>query len=554
MAIYVTPERFVVGDQPSHTTKPRLQLWIVPLVLLAVEYVALSLLPHRWFIIHLYRGTPVVFGLTLLFFGGKQLRTLVQTSAHFRPLPAIFHFTFLFLLAAVQQSLNRFGHGLHGPRPPFLIGLWLGLLISTVASLVGSFFAWRKIRAMGRALGSAWIYAAVCSALVVFFRQRLQLSWDSSSYLTSQLLQEASFSEARQLLHLFYPIVVANPITHVLGTDKFQVNIAGACSGIEGLALVSVFMLAWLFSARNEVRAERALLLAPFALLLMWLLNLIRLVALIAIGTAGHPDVAINGFHSQAGWIGFNLVALGFLFFAQRIPWIQQQRPIAVSADDLEVFASSTRNVAAIYLGPFLAITAASLVSQAVSGSFEWLYPLRLLAALVVLWHFRAEYARMDWRCGPLGLFVGVIIGLVWLGIHFASHGLTAAGDLTSGLARLSAPTRVLWITLRVLAAVITVPVAEELTFRGFLARRVLSADVESISLSRLSALSIAISSLAFGWMHGQMWIMGTMTGIAFALLAKRRGRLGEAVGAHMAANLVLAIVALGTGNYSLWS
>ena len=543
-----------MGTLPFNTVKPRCWLWFVPLVLLASEYIALSLLPHRWFIIHLYRGAPAVFGLSLLLFGGKRLRSLGQVSPRFRPMLASLHFALLVVLVAVQQSLNRLGHGLHGPRPPLVITLWLGLLVVTVTSLVGTFFDWKSIRSMGRTLGSAWIYAALCSALVVFLRQRLQLSWDSSSHFTSRMLQQATFSEAKQMLHLFYPVVVANSVTHVLGTDRFQVTIAGACSGIEGLALVSVFMLAWLFSARNEVRAERALLLAPFALLFMWLLNLIRLVALIAIGTAGHPDVAINGFHSQAGWIGFNLVALGFLLLAQRIPWIQQQRPVAVFAGGSELALPSTRNVAAIYLGPFLAITAASLVSQAVSGGFEWLYPLRFLVALVVLWHFRAEYARMDWHFGPLGLCVGMLVGLIWLAIHFASHGLTAAGDLTSSLARLPVSLRLVWISLRVLAAVVTVPIAEELAFRGFLARRLMSTDVEAISLSRLSVLSITVSSLAFGWMHGRMWIMGTITGIAFAVIAKRRGRLGEAVGAHMAANLVVAVVALGTGNYSLWS
>jgi membrane protease YdiL (CAAX protease family) len=37
------------------------------------------------------------------------------------------------------------------------------------------------------------------------------------------------------------------------------------------------------------------------------------------------------------------------------------------------------------------------------------------------------------------------------------------------------------WITLRVLGAVVTVPLAEELAFRGFLMRRMVSRDFESV-------------------------------------------------------------------------
>jgi hypothetical protein len=38
-----------------------------------------------------------------------------------------------------------------------------------------------------------------------------------------------------------------------------------------------------------------------------------------------------------------------------------------------------------------------------------------------------------------------------------------------------------------------------------------------------------------------------------FALVAKWRGRLGEAVAAHVTANLLLALWVLTRGEYSLW-
>jgi CAAX prenyl protease-like protein len=100
---------------------------------------------------------------------------------------------------------------------------------------------------------------------------------------------------------------------------------------------------------------------------------------------------------------------------------------------------------------------------------------------------------------------------------------------------------------------VVTVPVAEELAFRGYLARRLMSADVEAVPLRGLSLLAVLGSSLAFGALHGRLWVAGVLAGIVFAIVAKIRGRLGEAVAAHAMANLMLAVWVLARGDYSLW-
>jgi membrane protease YdiL (CAAX protease family) len=49
------------------------------------------------------------------------------------------------------------------------------------------------------------------------------------------------------------------------------------------------------------------------------------------------------------------------------------------------------------------------------------------------------------------------------------------------------------------------------------------------------------------------MWIAGTLAGIVFALVAKVRGRLGEAVAAHATANLLIALWVLARGDYRMW-
>jgi CAAX prenyl protease-like protein len=211
-----------------------------------------------------------------------------------------------------------------------------------------------------------------------------------------------------------------------------------------------------------------------------------------------------------------------------------------------------------VYLLPFLAILAAGLVSVAVSDGFEWLYGLRLLAAAAVFYAYRREYRQMDWRFGWLGPVAGVVVFALWIGLDRWLGNRAPAGDvpLTSvseGLARLSSGQRAAWIAARVAAAVVTVPAAEELAFRGYLARRLMSVDVETVPFASLSLIAVLGSSLAFGALHGRMWLAGMLAGVVFALVAKLRGRLGEAVAAHATANLLIAVWVFARGDYSLW-
>jgi CAAX prenyl protease-like protein len=100
---------------------------------------------------------------------------------------------------------------------------------------------------------------------------------------------------------------------------------------------------------------------------------------------------------------------------------------------------------------------------------------------------------------------------------------------------------------------VVTVPIAEELAFRGYLARRFLRRDFDSVPFTGLTALSIALSSVAFGLMHGQQWGVGILAGLAYAFALRWRGRMGDAVVAHAVSNLLLAAWVLGFGDWAQW-
>jgi len=349
------------------------------------------------------------------------------------------------------------------------------------------------------------------------------------------------------LLRLVATGVTANPAKMIIGTAKFRVEIADQCSGFEGAGLILAFGVVWLCLFRKECRFPQALLLVPAGVAVMYLLNAVRIAALILIGSAGAREIAEGGFHSQAGWIAFNVVALGFSVAARRMPYftLNPQR-----AKPTESVTSDNPTVA--YLVPFLTILGAGMIAGALSGSFEWLYPLRFFAAAGVLWMFRAKYSSLDWRVGWLGPAIGMGVFLLWIAIDRLT-GAPAANAMPKVLAASSAVARITWISFRVLAAGVTVPIAEELAFRGYLLRRLISQDFESVPFSRFTWLSLLVSSVLFGALHGSLWFAGIVAGLLYAFAMIRRGRIGEAVAAHATTNVLLAAYVLLYSQWHLW-
>lgn len=544
--------------------------WLMACIL-AVECLLVTDLPHPWLAARrvanlqhpwqtprTYAESIILFFVALLFFSWDKLKGLGRVGAFpVRKSWAAAHVFALALFCATNVYLMHTWR--HADAAAFVV--WYATICLLPISLGGALFGLRRLLSILGGLGEAWGLAALCCALMTLSRYALLSAWDAPDLWLGDAMQTASFLGVKRLLGIFYTGVVSDPANHILGTKAFVVQIAGQCSGIDGLALMLSLTVGWLVYTRRELKIGRALLLVPVSLMVIWLLNLVRITALIAIGNARYGTVAVGGFHSEAGWILFSCVALGFLLVVNSVSWFRIAGPtpaIGDSAPEVRLNPLGGKNEAAVYLLPFLGILAAGLVSVAVSDGFEWLYGLRLLAALGVFYAYRREYRQMDWRFGWLGPAAGVLVFALWIGLdHWLGSGVPASdGPLTSlaeGLARLSSRQRAAWIAVRAVAAVLTVPAAEELAFRGFLARRLMSVDMETVPFGSLSLIAVLGSSLAFGALHGRMWLAGMLAGVVFALVAKLRGRLGEAVAAHATANLLIAVWVLARGDYSLW-
>jgi CAAX prenyl protease-like protein len=77
------------------------------------------------------------------------------------------------------------------------------------------------------------------------------------------------------------------------------------------------------------------------------------------------------------------------------------------------------------------------------------------------------------------------------------------------------------------------VPIAEELAFRSFLLRRLISSNFESVRFREFSLFAFLVSSVAFGVMHRDRWFSGTVAGFLYAGVLLWRGRIGDAMVAN---------------------
>lgn len=465
--------------------------------------------------------------------GRLNLRTLLDKVGTVR-------WAWLGIHAASAAAFSILSVGLYGgsAASDFFASAWLISAALTMASLALSFAPLSLWRTALLQSGSAPWFAAAVSGLGVAFVRLSQSMWQSAAELTFTLVQ--------LILRPIIPTLTVDSAQRLIRGRHFGVLISQECSGLEGLGLILVFSLAWLWAYRREFRFPRAYLLVPAGMVALYLLNAVRIAALLLIGDAGAREIAAGGFHSQAGWISFNAVAFGMTILVPRLSWfVLHPRPrqsLAVEHSD---------NPTAAYLLPFLAILATGMLTRATSANFDWLYAARFFAAAGVLWVFRARLRSLDWRCGWIGVAAALVTFAIWLG--FDQWQAIPSATMPSPLAAADPTTRTLWIVFRALAAITTVPIAEELAFRGFGLRRLASPDFESVSFCHAGWFSIAVSSIAFGLLHGDRWLAGILAGLIFALAARRSNRIGDAVLAHALTNALLAAWVLYSGQWQYW-
>ena len=422
--------------------------------------------------------------------------------------------------------------------------LWVGAWLAT--AVAAGFFWLGSVCSPAVLLAVAWRARALVLVVAVVGG----MAW-AAGLITGgwwDPLRHATMNLVAALVGFIAPDPVFVPDQLLVGTERFSVRILSECAGYEGIGLIWVFLSAYLVTNRHELRFPQALLLIPIGTLAVWIANAFRLTGLIAIGTWLSADVALGGFHSYSGSLLFSAVAL-------TIVWAARRSSFFVATDVRETAPTAAGpNVTAAYLLPFLAIVAMQMLAGAASTgthSFDVAYPLRVIAAVAALVACRRSYGDVRATCSWTAVAGGVFVFVLWMALEPAPD-LAKQDAFGTALHALPPASMAAWLVLRVLGAVVTVPIAEELAFRGFLYRRLVDADFERVSFRQFTWVAFAVSSVLFGVMHGR-WLAGTLAGMCYALVMYRRGELGDAIAAHAITNAMIAAYVLATGHWLLW-
>jgi exosortase E/protease (VPEID-CTERM system) len=359
-----------------------------------------------------------------------------------------------------------------------------------------------------------------------------------------ELSSRATLEATHTLLSFVYPKVMLHP-PDVLGVGTFAIQVFGPCSGIEGMMLMAVFTFAYLLVFRKALAFPSAFVLLPLGMAVMWITNVLRITTLFIIGASASEEIATRGFHSYAGWIAFGGTAVLVIAIAHRF----LLRPVPQSGTASAV-AYRPRAAFAL-LAPLLVMLGSFTVASALSSAFVAWHPIAVLLTVAVLWYYRAEYRLTIEAPSFVSPVVGVAVFIGWL-VSTPSGG-AAMDQPPPELQQMPLWASGVWIAARVIGSVIVVPIVEELAFRGYLLRKLVAADWERVRPDQFTLISFLGSSLLFGILHDR-WVAGTLAGAAFAVAMYRKGRLADAIVAHVIANGLIAVWVLAFGRWSLWA
>ena len=346
-----------------------------------------------------------------------------------------------------------------------------------------------------------------------------------------------TFALVYVLLRVLGTGAFADPDTFILGVEDFAVHIAAQCSGVEGFVLVGGFVALYALLFHATIRHGRFwLIVLPLALLASWVLNIVRIAALVLLGAHVSPRLAVDGFHSYAGWIFFTLLALGILIIVHRAASLHRAEARAPSTP-------ITQDMIAAQILPFIAFMVSGLIASAFFAPAALGYPLRVAIMLAVLLPFWRLIRALPWQIDGLSWALGAGVGVLWVALQGGSSG--SGTELNMMLAGMSLAGAIVWVILRLFGTILLVPLIEELFFRGYLLAR-----FDGNGWPR-RGLAIVISTGAFAILHGR-YLEATLAGLVFAYVYLRRNRLSDAVQAHMAANIVVAGWGIALGDLGL--
>ena len=201
-----------------------------------------------------------------------------------------------------------------------------------------------------------------------------------------------------------------------------------------------------------------------------------------------------------------------------------------------------------------------------VGGQFESIYPISYVARVIVvaglLLYFRRDYTRIRWNAWWLGILVGVIgvIQLVpmqlWLerNVGFFAPAVPENSITPNDVFGDGTPMFIAFVAIRMIGAVLVVPVMEELFWRDWLWRTTIAPnDFKLAKVGEWDWKAVLLVTGLFATVHGNWWLTAIVWAAMVGALLVYTKSIGACIIAHATTNLLLAIYVLYTRDGGFW-
>ncbi|MEI6799908.1 MAG: exosortase E/protease, VPEID-CTERM system, partial [Pseudomonadota bacterium] len=305
--------------------------------------------------------------------------------------------SFLFMIPALTASRMP-----SSATTMLVLACWVPALVAMTVGFTQTFY--RRNQTIGPAL--ELIGLLLISTCVVFFAAKIgNLLWLEENWVKATLIA------VNWLATALGEQVSYNVTLSQITIGNFSSEVGGPCAGLYGIVFNVGAAIAFAVLMQPRISIFRVILVLPIIALASWLLNILRITLLFVIGAHYSPDLAVGGFHTNAGWLMFTGLSVVVFLTIDRIEVFHKRAyrtspsPIAPNRHD---------DLSAMTL-PFLLFLLTSLIVPALTLTPERLYPFRAVILAAALLYFAPALPKLKIGKPIQSAGAGLLIAVLWL-------------------------------------------------------------------------------------------------------------------------------------------
>jgi CAAX prenyl protease-like protein len=191
----------------------------------------------------------------------------------------------------------------------------------------------------------------------------------------------------------------------------------------------------------------------------------------------------------------------------------------------------------------------------------RWVYPLGIIVTTVTLVVVSRGVVCSSRISRPWSSsLLGVLVFMIWIAPDslwpsYRQHWLFQNPLTGEALSTIPSDLRsnVVFLFFRVFGTAVTVPIIEELFWRGWLMRYLISPDFRSVPPGSYTPFAFWGTAVLFASEHGSFWDVGLISGLLFNAWMIRQKNIGDCILAHAITNLCLAAYVLVFDQWQYW-